>query len=195
MYILHFAMFVVALFLIFAGIAFMTQRKRLMSHPGRVLLAGAFLAVFGPMGEIAVGNFYQHLFGFPLWQYHVFPVHDAYTSLIAPFIWAVAGTELYFIQPYLERFIRNRWLRHAAMAVEILLLEVLINAGADIFLGGRFFYYTPGELLHYSSFQTLPFYFLASVVIVRANKSMQSRPIFYSLLCAGAAYTVVFLAS
>lgn len=169
----------------------------MLHAPGRqsLLLTMSFMAAFGPLGEIFVGSFYQLVFEQPLWQYQIFPVHHGYTSLIAPFIWAIAGAEFHTLYPVLKKRVRQPLVMYALIACEILIVELLLNVSAHIFLGTQLFYYIPGDLGHYSSLQTLPFYFLAGLVMVRATRYMKPHPNFFAASCVGMAFVVVYLAN
>lgn len=156
----------------------------------------SFLAMGGPIGEIIVGNFYYAVVGHPLWQYQVFPIHNGYTSYYAPVIWGLSGFCL-FITQVLLRFGRkyNIYGRSAITMIETISAEALINLSFLALSGSLLFFYTPGELGHVTSLQTLPFYFLLGLVIEKSIKRFVNDWLFFTLMFCGIIFTTVYLSS
>jgi hypothetical protein len=152
-----------------------------------------FIAAFGPFGEIIVGNFYHWVTGGELWHYLQFPIHQAYTSLYAPIIWGVAGFHFYMLHDTLREWGWSRRRIAWLFPFDILLVEIMINSLFLLLSGGYLFYYGPGELLHFSSLQTLPFYLFAGVVILLSMKRFEKDPWFFTLLCGSVGTVIIWL--
>lgn len=184
--------YVVVWYVVLAVAAYVAMRRSVWNERRQAALYMSFMAMFGPMGEILVGTLYQAVFGHALWQYEVYPIHHGYTSLYAPFIWAICGLQMWLMAPLMAQ-IKDSVRRYTVMAIDILAIEIMINALFLLSIGQMIFYYTPGELGHFSSLQTLPFYFVASLVAVYALRVMQPHARFASLACIGVTIVVVFL--
>lgn len=156
----------------------------------------AFLAMGGPIGEIVVGNFYNLLFGHPLWQYQVLPIHDGYTSYYAPVIWGLSGFGVYISQAVL-RIGRKYPIygRAAVTMVETISVEALINLSFLALTGSLLFYYTPGDLGHVTSLQTLPFYFVLGLVIEKSIKRFMNDWLYFTFMFCGIILATVYLSS
>ena len=192
------SLFVYTLFLIAVTmlVVWFAQNKKQIKAPIKHLALGAVLmSALGPLGEIFVGTFYNYVAGFPLWQYQIFPVHHGYTSLYAPVIWAVGGIELCLLDAYLRGKMISRVWRHALLSVDILAVELAINIGLFVTFGHMIFRYTPGDLLHFSSLQTLPFYFIAGLVFTGAFKILKPNSYLAAALFGFITFVVVFLAN
>ena len=156
----------------------------------------SFTAMIGPFGEILVGTFYELIIGHPLWQYQIMPTHNTYTSLYAPIIWGIAGVVLYFSNELLKVWAEKHKLQKALFfMVETILVEVLLNLTFLVLAGGLIFYYLPGDLLHVTSFQTLPFYFILGVGTMVSIKRMRKHPGYFSALCILLMCITVYLTS
>lgn len=154
-----------------------------------------FMSMLGPVGEIFVGTMYQAVFGVPLWQYQFFPIHHGYTSLYAPVAWAVGGAALYVMREVLHLGKKaNNLTQHSIGALEVLVSEVALNASFFVLSGHLLFYYTPGDLWHLTSVQTLPFYFLMSIVVSQAITRFKKDVKFFGVMCLCLMIVVVFMA-
>lgn len=161
-----------------------------------LILHVAFMAMLGPIGEILVGTLYELVFGYPLWQYQVLPTHNAYTSYYAPVIWGIAGAYLYFTHEILRAFSKKRKLiRTSVVMVETILVEAALNLSFLAISGNLIFYYTPGDLAHITSLQTLPFYFGLGLVVLSSIKRLRRDPVFYIAMCSSLMFVTVYLTS
>lgn len=167
-------------------------KRSVWEHRSEVILYMAFLAMFGPLGEIIVGTLYTAVVGYPLLQYQLYPIHHGYTSLYAPFIWAIGGLQIWVMSPLTSR-IKDRVRRFTVMAIDILAVEILINTLFLLIAGQMIFYYIPSDLGHLSSLQTLPFYFIASLVIVRSLRLMRPHKGFAVAACLLVCTVIVYL--
>lgn len=160
-----------------------------------LVLYVAFMAMLGPLGEVFVDSLYTLAFGQPLWQYRVLPTHHAYTSLYAPVIWGVSGAYLYYLHESVRLF-SNKSKRFQATyrTVETIVAEAALNISFLILSGGLIFYYLPGDLWHVTSLQTLPFYFILSLLVMKSINRLKKDPVFYSFLFGFITLVVVYLA-
>ena len=142
----------------------------------------ATVALLGVIAEISIGTFYHFLFGKPLWNYTVYPAFNAYTSEYAPILWAVYGFQIYLLHEYLvNKNITSRLLMPLIFCIEAIVLELLINFTFLAVFGKFVYYYYPGDLWHFTSVQTLPFYVGAGIVIPMALKRFGKKPIFCTI--------------
>lgn len=152
------------------------------------------LATLGVFGEVFVGSIYTILFGKPLWQYHVAPIHHNYTSLYAPVLWGTLGFYVGLLHDYLkERGIVRVLYLAPLFAIETLGLEIFANGSFHLFFGDYLFYYLPGDLWHLTSVQTLPFYLPAGIVFVLAMRRFLRDTGFFTVMCGFAGTVLVFL--
>ena len=159
----------------------------------QIVSCGAIFTLFGPVGEVAVGSFYTAIFGHHLWDYQLWPVHDGYTSLIAPFIWFLGGMELAIMLHFIRR-VRSKLLHVVWVTIDILVFELVLNIGFWMISGERLFYYTPSDLGHFSSLQTLPFYAVAAVVAMKSIDVTKDHRKFWIAMNMAMAFIFVYLA-
>lgn len=158
----------------------------------QVLLYMSFMAMFGPIGEVVVGTLYQAAFGAMLWRYELFPVHHGYTSLYAPFIWAICGLQMWLMAPLMER-IKDKVRRYTVMAIDLLALTIMINATFLLITGQMIIFFTSGELGHFSSLQMLPVYFLFAIGAVHSLHILRPNTRFNTIACLAVSWVLVYL--
>lgn len=56
-------------------------RRPLKINAGKAVLYISTMAALGVLGEVVFDTVYDSVFGRPLWQYHIYPIHHAYTSI------------------------------------------------------------------------------------------------------------------
>lgn len=76
---------------------------------------------------------------------------------------------------------------------ETITFEVLLNISFFALSGVLMFYYLPSDLWHVTSVQTLPFYFVLSIAVMKLIKRMKSRPAVFSVLSLFLMIVVVYL--
>jgi hypothetical protein len=160
-------------------LAALLARRWLRADPYELLLCmttGFFVAI---VCEVGLGNAYRLLFGTPLWQYRVWPIHAGYTSALNLIIWPVYGYYWYFLHEVLVARrvqIQRPWLRGLAAGLDGPLLEVLANGFFLLFYGTFYFYYRPGDLRHFTSFQVVPLYMVMGVCLSLVIDYLKARP-------------------
>jgi hypothetical protein len=140
-------------------------------------MAVAFLVAI--VCEVYLGKLYYLVTGKPLWQYRVWPIHDGYTSALNFIVWPVYGYYVYFLRQVLHARridIRPRWVTGIASGLDGPLLEVLANGFFLLFYGTFYFYYLPGDLHHYTSFQVMPLYMIMGIILTLLLEYLQQRP-------------------
>jgi hypothetical protein len=154
------------------------------------------MGMLGPVGEVFVGTLYNLAFGQPLWQYKVLPTHHAYTSLYAPVIWGVSGAYLYYIHEHLRLFKqKSKWFQAAMCMLETIIFEAMLNLSFWLITGGLIFYYSPADLWHVTSIQTLPFYYILGLIVLKSTKRLRKDPAYYSALFGFLTLVVVYMAT
>lgn len=120
--------------------------------------------LFGIAGEVFVNNIWEHIFGWPLWEYRLFPAHGGDISYFFPLIWGMLGFYKYINDTAFHRFAPNQHLKPAViMGAEAILLELVYNGLFLLLFDEYIFYYLPanmGPLSHLSCWQVIPFYFV-----------------------------------
>lgn len=147
-------------------------------EPKKVLLYVSTMAALGILGEIVFDTGYHLVFGHPLWQYRLMPVHRAYTSSFSLYLWGTVGFYLYLLHDILrKRGISSLHKLAAIFCLEAIALEVSVNLTYLAFFSNFIFYYLPGDLWHITSLQTLPLYLLAGYISVSVLEFANRRPI------------------
>ena len=142
------------------------------------------LSALGLVGETAIDFTYNAVFHSPLWQYHVYPIHHAYTSLYAIALWGVAGANLYFIREILRsKKVTSIHRQALIITIESWVFETVINVAFWLVFGDYIFYYLPSDLGHFTSIQVLPLYWLVSYIVLAVFHRFEKDPWFYVVFC------------
>ncbi|QMV16994.1 hypothetical protein [Vibrio spartinae] len=161
-----------------------------------LFMAVAFLVAI--VCEVGLGKLYYLVMGKPLWQYHVWPIHDGYTSALNFIIWPVYGFYQYCFHHVLTRknlHLRPYWLMGLVSGLDGPILEILANGFFLLFYQTFYFYYLPEDMRHFTSIQVVPLYMIMGVILTVVLKQLRERPpswlypiVFYS---AGAAFIFI----
>ena len=164
------------------------QKKFLIPDYKISLLYISTVALIGVFGEVFINSIYNFVFGVPLWEYHLFPIHNSYTSYYSLYIWGLYGFHLYLFHNN-----RNSTAKNIAImiSIEAIILEVIFNSSFLLLTGQFIFYYLPNDLWHVTSLQAIPFYFLAGLIIVKSLKRFLKDPFFFTIMTF--LITVVFV--
>jgi hypothetical protein len=150
---------------------------RIEIYPLVLSMAVAFLVAI--VCEVYLGKLYYLVFGEPLWQYRVWPIHDGYTSVLNFIIWPVYGYYVYFMHQVLHArrlVIRPAWLKGVMSGIDGPLLEVLANGFFLLFYGTFYFYYLPDDMRHYTSLQVVPLYMVMGVILTLLLEYLLEKP-------------------
>lgn len=180
-YVIYFAVWIITLFIINCLLARRVKRfnlKRLSVYIITVALAGVY-------GEILLGTFYNAVFGHPLWEYRIYPIHHAYTSYFSLVIWSMYGFHLYLLHDTLRRHKITK-VRYLALifAAEAIIFEMLVNLTFLAAYGQYIFYYFPSDLWHLSSIKVIPFYLVGGVMIIKTINHFKADPKFFAFITA-----------
>ena len=160
----------------------------------QALMHIAAMSMIGLLGEIFVGSVYHFLFNEALWNYTVLPIHHAYTSQYAAVLWGIYGLHLYLLHGTLQSK-RNINIHRIALIFcgEAILIELLVNLSFKLLFGKYVFYYSPSDLWHFTSIQTLPFYLVAGYVVAVTFRKFEKDASFYAAMCGGIILVLVFM--
>lgn len=142
-----------------------------------LFMAVAFLVAI--VCEVYLGKLYHTVFGKPLWQYRVWPIHDGYTSALNFLIWPVYGYYWYCLTQVLrarDLQFRKTWMKGITSGIDGPLLEILANGFFLLFFETFYFYYLPDDLRHYTSVQVVPLYMIMGICLALIIEYMQDRP-------------------
>lgn len=191
---LQLAYFSIAWFLIiYLFNSVLAKRLKPIQLP-EALLYMSTVAMVGVFGEVLVDSLYNHFVGVPLWQYHILPIHYAYTSYYSIVIWSLYGFYLYLLHDHLGTYrIHSTKVLAGIISLEAIVLEILFNTSHLLLYHQYIFYYLPHDLWHVTSLQAIPFYFIAGVVITKSIRAFKSSPIFFTMVNIILVTVLVFL--
>jgi len=150
----------------------------------RALIYITTVCMLGLYGETFVDSTYKSLFGAPLWRYNILPIHHAYTSVYAAFLWATYGFYLYLLHDNLKEKWSVERERHLALifSLEALMIEALVEITSKLAFGKYIYYYYPNGLWHISAFQNFPFYLICGFLIVKTIRRFMNSPKYFIFL-------------
>ncbi len=155
-------------------------RPSTTSIAGMFRAAGLTFLCAAPL-EILVDSAFFRVTGQPCWEYRVWPIHMGFTSGVGAVMWPMYGAFVYAFHGALrardEFPALHGWVGRAALiAVEAMTLEIAANAYALIGFHTFYFYYWPGDLLHYTTMAILVPYFVCGLVGVAALDCVERLP-------------------
>lgn len=158
------------------------------------MVSMATMASLGLFGEVMFDSIYKFLFGRPLWEYQVMPLHEGYTSLYSLVLWGIImGLHLSLLHGTLkEKGITSFHALAAIFCIEAIAIEALVNLSYLAYFPTYIYYYLPSDLWHVTSLQALPLYLLAGCITVTAFRLAHKIP--RSALLGSTAVIVVLLA-
>lgn len=150
--------------------------RPLKINPSKALLYISTMAALGVLGEVVFDTVYNQAFGRPLWEYHIFPIHHAYTSTYSLFLWGTVGLYMYLLHGTLKKkHITSLYVLATIFCIEAIVFEALVNLSYLYLFKDYIFYYLPGDLWHITSLQTLPLYLFAGYITVQTFEYAKSR--------------------
>lgn len=162
--------------------------------PIQALLYVTTVAMIGTFGELFWDTLYEKIFGTPLWEYYVYPIHDAHTSTFAATLWGFYGFHLYLLYDTIKkRYPKALKYLPWIFALEALIIEALVSLTFLAAFGKWVYYYLPGDLWHVSTVQNFPLYIMAGFVIWGAIKRFKQSPVFFILMNCALTSVIVFL--
>lgn len=145
----------------------------------QLLLSMAATFLIAIVGEVVLGKLYYLVMGKPLWQYHVWPIHDGYTSALNFITWPVYGFYqycLHYVLTHKKCQLRPYWLTGLASGIDGPILEILANGFSLLFYQTFYFYYLPDDMRHYTSLQVVPLYMVGGVILALILQHLRERP-------------------
>lgn len=168
------------------------QKKLIVPELKTSAIYASTVIFIGVFGEVFIDTLYNFIFGVPLWEYHLLPKHNAYTSYYSLFVWGLYGFHLYLFHGHLKNHHIDSTKNLALIiSVEAIILEVIFNVSFFILSGKFIFYYIPNDLGHFTSLQAVPFYFLAGVIIDKTLKRFKEDKRFFIIMSC--LFTIVFM--
>jgi len=170
---------------------------RLQIDPYRLALTASAVLLLAVVSESLVNPLYTLWFGSKLWEYRVFPLHDANVSALAVSVWTAYGVHLYFTRQSLDAKLGPRWGDNNIKALIIgfeapLIFEVFGNLVFLQLLNTYYAYYLPGDLNHLTSLRVVPIYmfciFLGLTILSKLEQLPRHRLLPAALFAGGVAY-------
>lgn len=170
--------------IVFFYLFFCAIKKEFIKPNIKKLIYTIFIfTLLGVIGEDFVNTFYEIIFKEPLWEYKLFPTHNANITYLFPFIWGTLGFYTYFRNEVFLDNKSNRFLSGAILGVEAVFIELIANVPYYYLFNDYIFYYLPanlGPFSHFSCLQVVPFY--AMVGLVTTNLINQQEKLKYQHL-------------
>jgi hypothetical protein len=158
------------------AVNFWIAGKSIKINPSKALLYISTMAALGVLGEVVFDTVYNFTLGHPLWQYHIFPIHHAYTSVYSIFLWGTVGLYMYLLHGTLKkRHTDSLYILATIFCIEAIVFEALVNLSYLAIFKDFIFYYLPGDLWHITSVQTLPLYLFAGFITIQTFEYAKSR--------------------
>lgn len=156
-------------------------------------------SLIGITGELFVNTSYAYFFHTPLWEYRLFPTHNASISYFFPFVWGSLGVYKY-VTDYLfaSKRVPGKIYAGFVTGAEAIYLELLYNGLYFSTFGNYIFYYFPenlGPLSHFSCLQVIPFYFIVGFLahaLIRREPAAYTKKIALFCFCWVIIITFIF---
>lgn len=173
--------------------AFLSHRFKKIDYR-YALLYITTVALLGVFGEVLIDSLFKLAVKRPLWEYHLLPIHNSYTSYYSLAVWGMYGFYLYIFHDFLKGKRSKLSKRYLILliGVEAILLEVAINTIYLAFFGDYIFYYLPNDLWHLTSVRAIPFYLLLGIVISKCIKRFRKDPKFFIAMNISLVTVMVF---
>lgn len=156
---------------------FLLKKKNIAVDFRLVLSYFIFGSWFGMFGELFLFKFIEWTLNIPIWEYRTLPIHHGITSSYGPIMWGNAAMYICFHKNYkLSTYVkRSRLMNFVLESGFLLILELFFNFLAFGIFNEYFFYYFFPDLLHWSSFTNLPFWWCGYQIIAKYSKVMRTE--------------------
>lgn len=94
------------------------------------------------VSELSIDTLYFLVMEKPLWLYHVWPIHNGYTSLLNVIVWPAYGFYLYIMYQVLASkgvLLRPYWQQGLLSGIDCPSLKILANGFFLLFYGTFYF--------------------------------------------------------
>lgn len=174
-------------------------KNRLLFDNHLLLFMG--FASLGAMGfEILVDSAWSHLFGQPIWTYHVLPLHGGHTSVLGLIGWPLYGFYIYMLH---ENLARNPKIRRfdtplcksVLIGMDAMAVEIGLNLLSILAFGSYIFYYHSGEFFHFTALVIFPIYVVIGSFLlwVLGKFKAFNKSVFYGGACYLSAIVLAIL--
>jgi hypothetical protein len=128
--------------------------------------------------EIGVDSFFVKFLGKPCWEYRIWPVHNGYTSGVGVFMWPLYGFFVYCLNTAIENNPKLAVINHNSfkaflMALDAMALEILANVFSIAQYHTFYFYYLPGDMVHFTTVQVFLPYMVCCAVGINTLKYLE----------------------
>ena len=129
---------------------------------------------FGMFGELFLYKLIDWVFHFQIWEYRTLPIHNGVTSSFGVIMWGNAAIYVCFHKHYQLYFVKKRNILMSFILESgyLLILELIFNFTAYGIFNEYFFYYFVPDLMHWSSFTNMPFWWAGYQIMVKYAKVM-----------------------
>jgi hypothetical protein len=170
--------------------------KSLKFEYKEVLMYMGMASFWGPVFEVVLNKLVFTFFGYPLWEYKIFPLHQGYTSGLMYCFWSLYGLHMYWLhQAVLRLGIKSQTVNAILVGVDAILIEILISIIFISTTGSYLFYYTPGDLAHMSTgLVVLPYMIFGYIgVLMLSTVSVLPYRHILGLFCFVLGYITLFI--
>jgi len=138
--------------------------KSLVMYMGLVLLCASSI-------EIMLDSLFVYFIDRPSWIYHIWPVHNGYTSGAMLFIWPWYGFHLYFFHKAMRlrksKFTESAYTQMVMFSIDAMSLETIVNTFTLLLFNSYYFYYLKSDLYHFTTFEIfIPYLFTGFLNVI-----------------------------
>jgi hypothetical protein len=150
------------------------KRRNIVVDIRLILSYFIFGSWFGIFGELFIAKLLGWTLNIAIWEYRTLPIHHGITSSYGPIMWGITAIYICFYKNYqLSAFVnKSRIMSFVLESFFLLIVELFFNFLAFGIFNEYFFYYFFPDLMHWSSFAALPFWFCGYQVIVKYGEVM-----------------------
>lgn len=160
------------------GAFWIMARGRIAVDARKFTYSVTLFVLLGATGEAFVNSTWSLVFGWPLWEYRLYPAHGGDVSLFFPMIWGIFGTYSYLRgQLFSDIQVHRKPFGLVMLGAEAILLELAVNIPYRAIFGDYIFFYTPanlGPFSHYSCLQVIPFYAAVAIATQKLTEVQEA---------------------
>jgi hypothetical protein len=168
------AIYGIAVLLCIVATFWVAGRGRIRFEPRKFVYSVTLFILLGATGEAFLNSMWDIVFGWPLWEYRLYPAHGGDISLFFPMIWGIFGTYSYLRDQVVGGMhLGGGPLSMVVIGAEAILLELSVNMPYGAIFGDYILSYTPanlGPFSHYSWLQFIPFYAAIAVATLKLTE-------------------------
>ncbi len=156
---------------------FLLKRKQIKVDWRLVISYFIIGSWFGMFGELFLFKLIDWVFNFQIWEYRTLPIHNGVTSSFGVIMWGNAAIYVCFHKNYQLYIVKKRNIITSFILESgyLLILELIFNFTAYGIFNEYFFYYFVPDLMHWSSFTNMPFWWAGYQIMVKYAKVMYKQ--------------------